>query len=80
MSVEQLTAFLLGQPAAVETLLAQHVDDGRGHCRACGLGQRGYLTWPCTIHTAAARAAGHESRSGGTENARLLAVITEIGT
>jgi hypothetical protein len=58
MSCDQLVTFLAGQPRAVAKLLAQHVDDGTGHCRACRVGQRGFLSWPCTIYTAAARAAG----------------------
>ena len=58
MTVERLAAFLVGQPGAATKLLAQHVDDGQGHCRACGIGgQRGFLAWPCTIHAAAVRAA-----------------------
>lgn len=52
-----LARFLIGQPAAVERLLAQHVDDGSGHCRACPLGQRGFMTSPCTIRNAAELAA-----------------------
>jgi hypothetical protein len=28
-----LARFLIGQPAAVERLLALHVADGSGHCR-----------------------------------------------
>ena len=59
MSNEPLVTFLAGQPRAVAKLLAQHVDDGSGHCRACAIGgQRGFQTWPCPIYSAAIRAAG----------------------
>jgi hypothetical protein len=62
MMISQLAAFLVGQPSAVAKLLAQHVDDGRGHCQACGIGgQRGHHTWPCTIFNAATTAAGNRS-------------------
>ncbi|WP_214403531.1 hypothetical protein [Pseudonocardia lacus] len=41
---------------AVGTLLAQHVDDGRGYCRACSLPQAGPSRWPCTLRAAAVAA------------------------
>jgi hypothetical protein len=48
----------MDQPTAIGRLLADHVDDGRGHCRTCTVGgQQGFLTWPCTIYAAAAKAA-----------------------
>lgn len=53
----ELARFLVGQPGAVAKLLQQHVDDGHGNCRVCSFAQRGYLTWPCTIHAGAALAA-----------------------
>jgi hypothetical protein len=53
----ELTVFLLLRPAATEKLLAQHVDDGRGRCKACSVGaQQGHHLWPCTIYAAAVRA------------------------
>jgi aerobic-type carbon monoxide dehydrogenase small subunit (CoxS/CutS family) len=52
----ELTAFLSLRPTATAKLLAQHVDDGSGHCRACAVAQRGHQVWPCTIYAAAARA------------------------
>jgi hypothetical protein len=56
----ELTVFLLLRPTATEKLLAQHVDDGRGRCKACSLGaQQGHHLWPCTIYAAAARASRH---------------------
>ena len=52
-----LTVFLAARPAASARLLALHVDDHTGHCRACTIGgQAGRLTWPCSIAIAAARA------------------------
>ncbi|HZG91345.1 MAG TPA: hypothetical protein VEZ42_14130 [Pseudonocardia sp.] len=52
-----VTAFLIGQPEAIQKLLADHVDDGRGDCRACSVGgQRGHHTWPCSLHAVAAEA------------------------
>jgi hypothetical protein len=55
--VDAVVAFLIDQPTAVTRLLADHVDDGRGDCRACGIGaQRGHHTWPCSLHAAATAA------------------------
>ena len=52
-----LVEFLLGQPTAIASLLGAHTDDGSGRCRVCTAGaQRGYLPWPCTLHTAARHA------------------------
>jgi hypothetical protein len=62
----ELVRFLEGQPTAVARLLAQHVDDGRGHCQACSVGgQAGTLVWPCTLYAAplvAARGSGGPHR------------------
>ena len=58
MSADALAAFLVDQPTAIGRLLTAHVDDGRGHCRACTIGgQQGFLDWPCTIYVAASNAA-----------------------
>jgi hypothetical protein len=58
----ELTAFLSLRPTATTKLLAQHVDDGRGYCQVCTIGgQRGHRIWPCTIYTAAARAARRDA-------------------
>jgi hypothetical protein len=58
MSADALAAFLVEQSTAIGRLLADHVDDGRGHCRTCTVGgQQGFLAWPCTIYIAASKAA-----------------------
>lgn len=58
MIMDALVAFLVEQPTAIGRLLTAHVDDGRGYCRTCTAGgQRGFLTWPCTLHVAASKAA-----------------------
>jgi hypothetical protein len=52
-----LVDFLIANPAAAQRLLSEHTDNGHGRCRTCTTGgQRGFLTWPCTLHTAAQRA------------------------
>ena len=55
---DPLQEFLLrGNRAA--RLLAEHVDDGTGHCSVCSQGgQVGHVRWPCQLATAAQRAAG----------------------
>ena len=48
--IQPMIALICGQDGMAERLLAQHVDDGRGRCRACPVGgQQGYQRWPCTI-------------------------------
>jgi hypothetical protein len=36
--VSPLVQFIVNNPGLADTLLARHVDDGSGHCRACALG------------------------------------------
>lgn len=51
----------------VNRLLAEHVDDGTGHCRACPIGnQAGYQSWPCRLHYYAALA-DEVARAAGIE-------------
>jgi hypothetical protein len=59
---ELIAQLIVDRPAGEGDLLARHVDDRKGHCRACVLGdsQRGFQTWPCTIYAAAVLA--HRSR------------------
>jgi len=63
--MDELARFLFGQPTAITTLLAQHDDDGRGHCQASRVAdQRDYLSWPCLLHEAASLAATARSDAG----------------
>jgi hypothetical protein len=53
-----IVALIGDNPAGIKKLLAEHVDDGTGHCRRCTLpGQRGFDSWPCIHHIAATLAA-----------------------
>ena len=55
--VSPLVQFIVDNPGLADALLAEHVDDGRGYCRACSLGaQHGYHRHPCNIRCAAERA------------------------
>ena len=55
--VSPLVQFIVNNPGLADALLAAHVDDGRGHCRTCGLGaQRGHHRHPCNIRCTAERA------------------------
>ena len=66
---DTLAAYLMNQPLAIGRLLAEHVDDGRGHCRTCTVGaQQGHSTWPCTIHHAASMA--DRARKSGNQRPR----------
>ena len=41
-------------PDTAVTLVAEHQDDGSGHCRVCRIGgQAGWKVWPCAIFCAA---------------------------
>jgi hypothetical protein len=55
--VSPLVEFIVNNPGLSLSLLARHVDDGQGYCRACALGaQRGYYRFPCDIRRTAERA------------------------
>lgn len=46
-----IVEFIARQPGAAERLLAQHLNDGTGHCLVCSAGpQAGRKVWPCPIH------------------------------
>jgi hypothetical protein len=56
--VNPLVALIVSQPGMAGRLIAQHRDDGTGHCTTCQLGaQAGRYRWPCSIHAAALAAA-----------------------
>lgn len=51
MTEVSLAALVAAMPGVAQRLLADHVDDGTGHCRRCPVGaQAGYQRWPCTLH------------------------------
>jgi hypothetical protein len=50
-----VAAQLARMPQVVENLLAEHVPDASGRCRACGRPGTGsaHLAWPCALWTVA---------------------------
>jgi hypothetical protein len=53
-TIALIVALIRDNPAGIRKVLAEHVDDGTGHCRRCPLpGQRGFDSWPCIHHIAA---------------------------
>jgi len=47
---DPIVVFIASRPEVFRRLLAEHVDDGTGHCRVCAIGnQAGYLRFPCNI-------------------------------
>lgn len=49
--------FVAREPGLAERLLADHGDDGSGHCERCtGGSQSGRHVWPCQIHDLAVKA------------------------
>ena len=66
-----IVALIGDNPAGIEKLLAEHVDDGTGHCRRCPLpGQRGFDSWPCLHHVAASLATEQPSGPSHTPPSR----------
>jgi hypothetical protein len=52
-----IVAFIAGEPGMAERMLAEHRDDGTGHCRVCTEGaQAGRKVWPCPLHGLAEQA------------------------
>jgi hypothetical protein len=52
-----IVAFIAGEPGMAERILAEHADDGTGHCRVCtDGGQTGRHVWPCTLRGLAEQA------------------------
>lgn len=41
--------FFIDTPGLLDHLLEQHIDDGRGYCKACPGPQAGRHRWPCQI-------------------------------
>lgn len=54
-TTDPLVIAIAAMPELVANLLRDHVPDGRGLCRACGLPGTGspYLGWPCALYTIA---------------------------
>jgi hypothetical protein len=66
--VNPLVEFVLRHPGLADRLIAEHFDDGRGYCRACGLGaQRGFHRFPCDIRRTADTAKELEARGPGNQ-------------
>jgi hypothetical protein len=59
-----LAAELAASPGLIEALLAEHTDDGSGHCRACTTGGTGThaVPMPCSLRQLADYAAAARTR------------------
>lgn len=52
-----IVRFIADQPGMAAKLLAQHVNDGTGHCKICTNGAgAGRHVWPCPSHGLAEQA------------------------
>lgn len=63
--MNELARELESQPGIVDALLAAHVPDDRGRCRACtrpGTGIPG-ASWPCALHFYATAARAKDRRA-----------------
>jgi 2-keto-3-deoxy-galactonokinase len=50
-----IASTLAGMPDVIARILANHVPDDRGRCRACGMPGTGtpYVRWPCSLASVA---------------------------
>lgn len=48
LEAEMVVAFIMREPRMLHRLLAEHVDDGGGHCKVCASAGAHYV-WPCRI-------------------------------
>ncbi|OLT01083.1 hypothetical protein BJF90_33540 [Pseudonocardia sp. CNS-004] len=54
---DELITFIAGEPGMAQRMLAEHTDDGTGHCRVCTTGgQAGRHIWPCPLRGLAEQA------------------------
>ncbi len=62
--LEGLVAELTASPGLIEALLAEHRDDGTGHCRSCTTGGTGThaVPMPCSLRQLADYAAAVRAR------------------
>ena len=58
-------------PGLAAKLMAQHRDDGTGHCVRCPIGgQAGWKVWPCNLYTIAESAEQERGTGGGAPPAQ----------
>jgi hypothetical protein len=51
---DELITFIAAEPGMADRLIAAHVPDEHGRCRACSLGNSaGHQRWPCRLRSAA---------------------------
>lgn len=57
----ELITFVASNRGAAEKLIAEHVNDGRGRCRSCVIGNSaGHMPWPCLLRQVAEAAAAFQ--------------------
>ena len=62
----EFAALFRNQPAGLNRILGEHIDDGTGHCRRCSSGaQAGRSVWPCHL-----RQLAEEATTSVRDNAR----------
>lgn len=49
--ITALVVLIAGQPGMARRMLAEHVDDGTGHCRVCRWHARPAADFPCVLRT-----------------------------
>lgn len=63
-SISELVVFIAAEKGLAGRLLAAHVPDDHGRCRACPNGAATNMPWPCPLHQAATDAHALRTRSG----------------
>jgi hypothetical protein len=62
LPTELIVAFIAGEPGMAQRMLAEHRDDGSGHCRVCGP-ESARTVWPCPLRGLAEQASQHKPSS-----------------
>jgi hypothetical protein len=66
---DPVITFMAGEPGMAERILAEHVDDGTGHCAGCTWNERARPVVPCLTRHYAELAVQHGRRRGARSGA-----------
>lgn len=58
---DAVVRFLIDREGLLDMVLREHVDDGRGDCRACPGPQSGRRRFPCDVRRVAERASARRT-------------------
>ncbi len=73
---DPVTEFIAARPGMAAGMLAEHIDDGSGHCAGCKWQQHAQPIWPCLIRYYALRADEVERRRAAPKALHLTTANT----